>query len=65
MQCLEVTEAGTLDYIDPMYLCRSIVTRYLGRVYNKRVKRGPGKGRQKKVGIYKCHKSPNPMYRWR
>lgn len=65
MQCLEVTEAGTLDYIDPMYLFRSIATRYLARVYNKRVKRGPGKGRQKKVGIYKCHKSPNPMYCWR
>lgn len=23
MQCLEETEAGTLDYIDPMYLFRS------------------------------------------
>lgn len=65
MQCLEVTEAGTLDYIDPMYLFRSIATRYLVSVYNKRIKRGPGKGRQKKVGIYKCHKAPNPMYRWR
>lgn len=65
MQCLEETEAGTLDYIDPMYLFRSIVTRYLGRVYNKRIKRGPGKGRRKKVGIYKYHKAPNPMYCWR
>ena len=57
MQCLEVTEAGTLEYIDPVYSSRFIATRYLDRVYNKRVKRGPGKGRQKKVGIYKCHKS--------
>lgn len=65
MQCLEETEAGTLAYIDPVYLSRFIVDRYLDRVYNKRVKRGPGKGRQKKVGIYKCHKAPNPMYRWR
>lgn len=65
MQCLEETEAGTLAYIDPMYLSRFIVDRYLDRVYNKRVKRGPGKGRQKKVGIYKCHKAPNPMYCWR
>lgn len=65
MQCLEVTEAGTLEYIDPMYSSRFIATRYLDRVYNKRVKRGPGKGRQKKVGIYKCYKAPNPMYRWR
>ena len=65
MQCLEETEAGTLAYIDPMYLSRFIVDRYLDRVYNKRVKRGPGKGRQKKVGIYKCHKTPNPMYCWR
>ena len=65
MQCLEVTEAGTLEYIDPVYLSRFITTRYLDRVYNKRVKRGPGKGRQKKVGIYKCHKAPNPMYCWR
>ncbi len=65
MQCLEVTEAGTLEYIDPMYSSRFIATRYLDRVYNKRVKRGPGKGRQKKVGIYKCHKAPNPMYCWR
>lgn len=65
MQCLEVTEAGTLEYIDPVYLSRFIATRYLDRVYNKRVKRGPGKGRQKKVGIYKCHKAPNPMYCWR
>lgn len=65
MQCLEVTEAGTLKYIDPVYLSRFIATRYLDRVYNKRVKRGPGKGRQKKVGIYKCHKAPNPMYCWR
>lgn len=65
MQCLEVTEAGTLEYIDPMYSSRFIATRYLDRVYNKRVKRGPGKGRPKKVGIYKCHKAPNPMYRWR
>lgn len=64
MQCLEVTEAGTLEYIDPTYLSRFIVDRYLDRVYNKRIKRGPGKGRQKKVGIYKCHKAPNPMYRW-
>lgn len=62
MQCLEVTETGTLEYVDPMYTSRFIATRYLGRVYNKRVKRGPGKGRQKKVGIYKCHKAPNPMY---
>lgn len=62
MQCLEVTEAGTLEYVDPMYTSRFIATRYLGRVYNKRVKRGPGKGRQKKVGIYKCHKAPNTMY---
>lgn len=62
MQCLEVTEAGTLEYIDPMYSSRFIATRYLDRVYNKRVKRGPGKGRQKKVSIYKCHKSPNPVY---
>lgn len=65
MQCLEVTEAGTLEYIDPVYLSRFIATRYLDRVYNERVKRGPGKGRQKKVGIYKCHKAPNPMYCWR
>ena len=65
MQCLEVTEAGTLEYIDPVYLSRFITTRYLDRVYNKRIKRGPGKGRQKKVGIYKCHKAPNPMYCWR
>lgn len=65
MQCLEETEAGTLEYIDPVYSSRCIATRYLDRVYNKRVKRGPGKGRQKKVGIYKCHKSPNPMYCWR
>lgn len=65
MQCLEVTEAGTLEYIDPVYLSRFIATRYLDRVYSKRVKRGPGKGRQKKVGIYKCHKAPNPMYCWR
>lgn len=65
MQCLEVTEAGTLEYIDPVYLSRFIATRYLDRVYNKRVKRGPGKGRQKKVGIYKCHKAPNPMHCWR
>ena len=65
MQCLEETEAGTLAYIDPMYLSRFIVDRYFDRVYNKRVKRGPGKGRQKKVGIYKCHKTPNPMYCWR
>lgn len=65
MQCLEVTEAGTLEYIDPVYLSRFITTRYLDRVYNKRVKRGPGKGRQKKVGIYKCHKAPNPIYCWR
>lgn len=65
MQCLEETEAGTLAYIDPVYLSRFIVDRYLDRVYNKRVKRGPGKGRQKKVGIYKCHKAPNPMYCWR
>lgn len=65
MQCLEETEAGTLAYIDPVYLSRFIVDRYLDRVYNKRIKRGPGKGRQKKVGIYKCHKAPNPMYRWR
>lgn len=65
MQCLEETEAGTLDYIDPMYLFRSIATRYLASVYNKRIKRGPGKGRQKKVGIYKYHKAPNPMYCWR
>lgn len=65
MQCLEETEAGTLEYIDPVYLSRFIATRYLDRVYNKRVKRGPGKGRQKKVGIYKCHKAPNPMYCWR
>ncbi len=65
MQCLEETEAGTLAYIDPVYLSRFITTRYLDRVYNKRVKRGPGKGRQKKVGIYKCHKAPNPMYCWR
>ncbi len=65
MQCLEVTEAGTLEYIDPVYSSRFIATRYLDRVYNKRVKRGPGKGRQKKVGIYKCHKVPNPMYCWR
>lgn len=65
MQCLEVTEAGTLEYIDPMYSSRFIATRYLGRVYNKRIKRGPGKSRQKKVGIYKCHKAPNPMYCWR
>lgn len=62
MQCLEVTEAGTLEYIDPVYTSRFIATRYLGRVYNKRVKRGPGKGRQKKVSIYKCHKAPNPVY---
>lgn len=65
MQCLEVTEAGTLEYIDLIYSSRFIITRYLDRVYNKRVKRGPGKGRQKKVGIYKCHKAPNPMYCWR
>lgn len=65
MQCLEVTEAGTLEYIDPVYLSRFIATRYLDRVYTKRIKRGPGKGRQKKVGIYKCHKAPNPMYCWR
>lgn len=65
MQCLEETEAGTLAYIDPVYLSRFIATRYLDRVYNKRIKRGPGKGRQKKVGIYKCHKAPNPMYCWR
>lgn len=65
MQCLEATEAGTLEYIDPMYSSRFIATRYLDRVYNKRVKRGPGKGRQKKVGIYKYHKAPNPMYCWR
>ena len=65
MQCLEETEAGTLAYIDPTYLSRFIVDRYLDRVYNKRIKRGPGKGRQKKVCIYKCHKAPNPMYRWR
>lgn len=62
MQCLEVTEAGTLEYIDPMYSSRFIATRYLDRVYTKRIKRGPGKSRQKKVGIYKCHKAPNPMY---
>lgn len=62
MQCLEVTEAGTLEYIDLMYSSRFIITRYLDRVYNKRVKRGPGKGRQKKVSIYKCHKAPNPVY---
>ncbi len=62
MQCLEVTEAGTLEYIDPVYSSRFIATRYLGRVYNKRIKRGPGKGRRKKVGIYKCHKAPNPFY---
>lgn len=65
MQCLEVTEAGTLEYIDPVYLSRFTATRYLDRVYNKRIKRGPGKGRQKKLGIYKCHKAPNPMYCWR
>lgn len=65
MQCLEVTEAGTLAYIEPVYLSRFITTRYLDRVYNKRVKRGPAKGRQKKVGIYKYHKAPNPMYCWR
>lgn len=65
MQCLEETEAGMLEYIDPMYSSRFIATRYLDRVYSKRVKRGPGKGRQKKVGIYKCHKAPNPMYCWR
>ncbi len=65
MQCLEVTEAGTLEYIDPVYLSRCITTRYLDRVYNKRIKRGPGKDRQKKVGIYKYHKAPNPMYCWR
>ncbi len=65
MQCLEETEAGTLEYIDPVYSSRFIATRYLDRVYNKHIKRGPGKGRQKKVGIYKCHKAPNPMYCWR
>lgn len=58
MQCLEETEAGTLAYIDPVYLSRFITTRYLDRVYNKRIKRGPGKGKQKKVGIYKYHKAP-------
>lgn len=62
MQCLEVTEAGTLEYIGSIYSSRFIATRYLDRVYNKRVKRGPGKGRQKKVSIYKCHKAPNPVY---
>lgn len=65
MQCLEETEAGTMDYIDPVYLSRFIATRYLDRVFNKRVKRGPGKDKQKKVGIYKYHKAPNPMYCWR
>lgn len=65
MQYLEATEACTLEYVDPATLSRSTVIRYLDRVYNKRVKRGPGKGRQKKVGIYKCHKAPNPMYCWR
>lgn len=65
MQCLEVTEAGTLEYNDPVYSSRFIATRYLDRVYTKRIKRGPGKGRPKKVGIYKCHKAPNPVYYWR
>lgn len=65
MQCLEETEAGTLAYIDPVYLSRFIVDRYLDHVYNKRIKRGPGKGKQKKVGIYKYHKAPNLMYCWR
>lgn len=48
MQYLEATEACTLEYVDPATLSRSTVIRYLDRVYNKRVKRGPGKGRQKK-----------------
>ncbi len=42
MQCLEVTEAGTLEYIDPVYSSRFIATRYLDCVYIKRVKRGAG-----------------------
>lgn len=61
MQCLEATEACTLEYIDPVYLSRFIVTRYLDRVYNKRVKRGPGKGSLKKIGVYKSYKVPNQM----
>lgn len=64
MQCLEATEACTLEYIDPVYLSRSITNRYLDRIYSKRIKRGPSKGRLKKIGIYKYHKASNPFYRW-
>lgn len=65
MQYLEATEACTLEYVDPATLSRSTVVRYLDRNHNKRIKRGPGKGRLKKIGIYKYHKAPNPFYYWR
>lgn len=65
MRYLEATEACTLEYVDPATLSRSTVVRYLDRNHNKRIKRGPGKGRLKKIGIYKYHKAPNPKYYWR
>lgn len=63
MLYLEATEACTLDYIDPVTLSRFTVVRYLDRNRNKRIKRGPGKGKQKKIGIYKYHKAFNTYRR--
>lgn len=60
----EAKEVCAPECIDPVTLSRFTIVRYLDRNLNRRIKRGPGKRKQKKIGIYKYCKAFNSYRRW-